>query len=229
MKRIHANALKGVNGFYDYKLTTSSHVYLNGPIKRGMDIAGASAGIILGFPTFLIAALCVKVIDRVPVIFFQERFGFQGMPFMFYKLRTLKVINEREALQINRIQYKPNYETTRTGKIWRATSIDEIIQFWLVLKGEMSLIGHRPLPMYYLDYLDQIDGMNKPKLDHYLKIISQFKPGMSSLSAVNGRGDLTMQQKMEFDMIYAQNANVWFDIKIIFQTILVVITRKGAK
>jgi lipopolysaccharide/colanic/teichoic acid biosynthesis glycosyltransferase len=229
MKRSYAGTLKGVTGFYDYKCTASNHAYLNGSTKRVMDITGAVVGLILGLPIFLITALIVKIIDRVPVIFFQERFGFHGRPFMFYKLRTLKVIDERRALQIDRIQYKPQYETTRTGKLWRVTSIDEIIQFWLVLKGEMSLIGHRPLPMYYLDHLDRIDGMDKPKLAHYLKTISQFKPGMSSLSAVNGRGDLTMQQKMEFDMIYAQSASLLFDIMLLFQTVLVVITRKGAK
>ena len=229
MKRAYASTLKGVNGFYDYIYTTSSYTYLNGLIKRTMDIVGALIGLILGLPIFLIAALIVKVIDRVPVIFFQERFGYGGKPLMFYKLRTLKIIDERRALQLDRIQYKPQYETTRTGRFWRVTSIDEIIQFWLVLKGEMSLIGHRPLPMYYLDHLDKIDGLDEAKLNHYLKTIRQFKPGMSSLSAVNGRGDLTMQQKMEFDMLYAQKANFLFDIALLFQTIVVVITRKGAK
>ena len=229
MKRSYTSARKGINSFYTYTCTNSSHAYLNGLVKRGMDIAGAVIGLLLGMPVFLVAMLLVKVIDNVPVIFFQERFGYGGRSFRFYKLRSLKVIDDRHALQIDRIQYKPQYETTRTGKFWRVTSIDEIIQFWLVLKGEMSLIGHRPLPMYYLEHLDKIDGMDKAKLNHYLKTISQFKPGMSSLSAVNGRGDLTMQQKMEFDMLYAQKADFLFDIILLLQTIGVVITRKGAK
>jgi lipopolysaccharide/colanic/teichoic acid biosynthesis glycosyltransferase len=202
---------------------------LNSTEKRIIDIIGAIFGLLLGLPFFLIAMLIVKFIDRVPIIFHQERFGLHGKPFNFFKLRTLKVIDERRALQIERIQYKPQYETTPTGKFWRRTSIDEIIQFWLVLKGEMSLIGHRPLPIYYIDYLDQIDGMNKPKLKHYLKVISHFKPGMSSLSAVNGRGDLTMQQKMEYDLIYAQKANIVYDLALLLRTIVVVITQRGAK
>ena len=229
MKQSHIGLLRGVTGIYEYRCTNSSHAYLNGLIKRGLDIGGAVIGLLLGMPIFLIAMLLVKVIDRVPIMFFQERFGYGGRPFLFYKLRTLKVIDDRRALQIDRIQYKPQYETTRTGKLWRITSVDEIIQFWLVLKGEMSLIGHRPLPMYYLDHLHQIEGMDKTKLAHYLKTISQFKPGMSSLSAVNGRGDLTMQQKMEFDMIYARDASLWLDIRLLLQTVVVVVTRRGAK
>ena len=215
--------------FVDYKFTTSSHSYLNGTTKRTMDIIGAMTGIILGFPLFIAASLVVKTVDHVPVIFHQERYGFMGKPFHFIKLRTLKIIESRQDIQIERLQYKPQYETTKTGRLWRVTSIDEIIQFWLVLTGKMSLIGHRPLPIYYIEYLHKISGMDITRLDHYLNIISQFKPGMSSLSAVNGRGDLTMKQKMLYDLIYAQNASLWFDVKILLQTVLVVITRKGAR
>lgn len=229
MKKTEDEIAADESRFVNYRFTSSSYAYLNSNIKRIMDITGALMGIMLGFPIFLASAFIVKTIDQVPVIFHQERYGFKGKPFRFIKLRTLKIIESREEIQIERLQYKPEYETTRTGKIWRVTSIDEIIQFWLVLKGEMSLIGHRPLPIYYINYLHKISGMDKPRLNHYLNIISQFKPGMSSLSAINGRGDLTMQQKMTYDLIYAQNASLLFDIKILLQTIIVVITRKGAK
>jgi len=229
MKRPFINLLRGVSHLEEYEFTSSSFAYLNSTGKRILDIFGSLVGIIIGFPAFIVAAMIVKIVDHSPVIFFQERYGFHGKPFIFYKLRTLKIIDEPESVQIGQIQYKARHETTITGNLWRVTSIDEIIQFWLVLKGDMSLIGHRPIPMFYLQYLDQIEGMNKSKLDHYLDIISKYKPGMSSLSSVNGRGDLAIQQKMEYDLIYAHNASFALDIGLLFRTVIAVITGRGAK
>ena len=202
-----------------YDFTPDSHAYLNGVRKRLLDISGSVIGICIGFPIFFLAICIVKLVDRVPSLFVQERFGLNGAAFKLYKLRTLKAIENHATVDRNRIESKPNYETTRTGRFWRTSSIDEIIQFWLVLKGEMSLIGHRPFPMYYLPHLDKISDMNADKLRHYLCIIKQYKPGMSSLSSVNGRGDLTMQQKFEYDLAYARNASLGYDISLLLQTL----------
>ena len=209
-------SLSGVSYLEAYELTNHSLRYLRSWQKRALDITGASIGMIMGFPIFLISALVVRMVDQVPMLFSQQRFGLNGQGFTLYKLRTLRVIETRDMVDVDRIQVKPPYETTATGKFWRTTSIDEIIQFWLVLKGEMSLIGHRPFPIYYIPHLDKIEGMSQRKLDHYLSLIRQYKPGMSSLSSINGRGDLTMQQKLEYDLIYAQNASFWYDIKILW-------------
>jgi len=229
MKKSFIDVLKGTSCLELYNLTPSSYAYLKSRNKRVMDIFGALMGLAAGTPILIIAALLIKVIDRIPVVFSQKRLGFLGREFTIYKLRTLKLIDDRKLATLENVQNKPNYETTPTGKFWRVTSIDEIIQFWLVLKGNMSLIGHRPVPIYYLQYLDQLEGMNKQKLDHYVEIISKYKPGMSSLSSVNGRGDLTMQQKMEYDLIYAQNASFFLDISLLIRTMIVVVTRRGAK
>lgn len=208
--------------------SAKSLAYLNGRLKRYVDILGALIGIIFCSPTFFVAAVVVKFIDRVPVLFFQERIGLYGKPFVIVKLRTL-IIHEKHIANPKTIHIKPHYVTTRTGKIWRITSIDEIAQFFLVLKGEMSLIGHRPIPVYYLPHLAQMDNMNALKIEHYLNIIYQYKPGMSSLSSVNGRGDLTLQQKFVYDLIYARDANLLYDIKLLLQTVYVVFSRQGAK
>lgn len=208
--------------------STKSLAYLNGRLKRLVDIFGALIGIIFCLPTFCVAALMVKLFDKIPVLFFQERIGFHGKPFVIVKLRTL-IIEENHVARPETIHKKPNYITTRSGKFWRVTSIDEIAQFFLVLKGEMSLIGHRPIPIYYLPHLPQMDDMNPTKAAHYLSIIYQYKPGMSSLSSVNGRGDLTLQQKFVYDLIYARDANFLYDIKLLFQTLYVVVSRQGAK
>lgn len=209
--------------------TVESLAYLNGRSKRLIDILGALIGIILCVPIFAMAAMVVKFVDKVPFLFAQQRVGLYGKSFVILKLRTLKIAETRYAGKLQNIHKKPDYETTRTGKFWRITSIDEIIQFLLVLNGQMSLIGHRPIPVYYVPYLAQLDEMDQTKIDHYLGVIYQYKPGMSSLSAVNGRGDLTMQQKFVYDMIYAREATFWYDLKLLFQTVYVVINRKGAK
>src|SRR4029079_15595036 len=127
-------------------------------------------GLAAGTPILIIAALLIKIVDRIPVVFSQKRLGFLGREFTIYKLRTLKLIDDRKLATLENVENKPNYDTTTTGKFWRVTSIDEIIQFWLVLKGNMSLIGHRPVPIYYVQYLDQLEGMNRQKLDHYVAI-----------------------------------------------------------
>jgi len=220
---------QGIAHLEAYDLTPESLRYLRSWQKRLVDIIGACLGILFGFPIFLIAVLITRIIDRVPALFAQKRFGLDGEAFTLYKLRTLKIIETRDMVNVDRIQTKPVYETTLTGMFWRTTSIDEIIQFWLVLKGEMSLIGHRPIPMYYIPHLNKMEDMTDRKLEHYLSIIRQYKPGMSSLSSINGRGNLTMQQKFEYDIIYAQNACFWYDIQILLHTLVVVITRKEAK
>jgi len=206
----------------------TSLAYLNGRLKRCVDVVGALIGIILCMPILFIAAVVVKFIDKVPVLFFQERIGLHGQPFIIVKLRTL-IINEKHITTPETIYKKPDYLTTKTGRFWRITSIDEITQFFLVLKGEMSLIGYRPIPIYYLPHLVQMDNMNPTKIEHYLNVVYQFKPGMSSLSSVNGRGDLTLQQKFVYDLIYARDANILYDTKLLLQTLFVVFSRKGAK
>jgi lipopolysaccharide/colanic/teichoic acid biosynthesis glycosyltransferase len=205
-----------------------SLAYLNGRLKRSLDIFGALVGIIFGMPVFFIAAVVVKFVDKVPILFSQKRIGLHGQPFLILKLRTL-VIDEKHVSKPETIYKKPNYVTTPTGKFWRVTSIDEIVQFFLVLKGEMTLIGHRPIPFYYLPHLAQIENMNPIKATHYLSVIYQYKPGMSSLSSVNGRGDLTLYQKFIYDLIYTREASFLYDIKLLLQTIYVVVSRQGAK
>lgn len=93
----------------------------------------------------------------------------------------------------------------------------------------MSLIGHRPIPTYYKSHLSSLPEMSPEKAHNYLRIISQYKPGMSSLSSVNGRGDLSMYQKMQYDIAYAKNASLWLDLMLLAKTIVVMITCRGAK
>ncbi|MEQ8676406.1 MAG: sugar transferase [Aggregatilineales bacterium] len=208
--------------------------YLNSRRRRLMDIVGAVIGLTLGAPIMLIASLVIKFVDRVPVIFTQERYGHHGKTFTILKLRTLPVIEtyriiDDDNVDTERIQKKPQYVTTRTGAWLRRHSIDEMPQFWLVLKGEMSLIGHRPFPVYYVPHLKELDGIDAGYVDDYLRVIRQYRPGMTSLSSINGRSNLTMQQKMAYDMHYAESASLWGDCKILLRTLVVLITCEGAR
>ena len=205
-----------------------SIAYLNSRAKRILDIVGAIVGLFIGLPIFAFACVIVRIVDNVPPIFTQERIGHGGKGFLIIKLRTLPV-DETRVPCAKRIANKPQYATTRTGKFWRRHSIDEIFQFWLVLKGDMSLIGHRPIPMYYLEHLPNLDGMTPTKAQTYIQTISQYKPGMSSLSSVNGRGDLSMIEKIQYDLAYAKRANQLYDIVLLMRSVMVVITCKGAK
>lgn len=206
-----------------------SMAYLNSKLKRFLDIFGALIGIVICTPIFLIAALTVSLIDKVPILYFQERFGLHGNPFTIIKLRTLRIYEKHLEGKPRSIHKKPDYETTRTGKFWRIHSVDEIPQFVLVLRGEMSLIGHRPFPVYYLPHLREMDNMSQEQFEHYLNVISKYKPGMSSLSSVHGRGNLTMHEKFEYDLMYARDASFLYDMKLLLHTLYVVFTCEGAK
>ncbi len=203
--------------------------YLNGNLKRFVDIFGALIGIAVCAPIFIIATLVITFVDKVPILYFQERFGLHGNPFKIIKLRTLRIYEKHLEGKPRSIHKKPDYETTLTGKFWRVHSVDEIPQFLLVLKGEMSLIGHRPFPIYYLPHLREMDNMSQEQFEHYMQVISNYKPGMSSLSSVNGRGNLTMHEKFEYDLIYARDANFFYDVKLLLRTLYVVFTCEGAK
>ena len=212
--------------------------YLHGRVKRVMDILVASVGLVLCAVPVAIAAIIIKCMDHVPVLFRQDRFGLDGKPFGMYKLRTLTIVETDQTVTPMIMERKPrNLAVTRTGSFWRKTSIDEMPQFWNVLKGEMSLVGHRPFPYYYSHRLKELDicheGLTKCDLcpediESYLNIISRYKPGLIGYSSVNGRSDLSFQEKMCYDAEYAAQASLWLDIKILFRAVIVVLTAKGA-
>lgn len=121
---------------------------------------------------------------------------------------------------------KMTYSYTKTGKFWRKTSIDEVFQFWYILKGSMSLIGYRPIPVDYVDYLSQLKGVGESRAAYYLNAISKVKPGLSSLSSVNGRTNLKMKDKMDMDLVYLKEASFKYDLKLLVKSVFYVIVQK---
>lgn len=180
-------------------------------LKRGLDIVGAAAGLaLLGLPMVAIGVLIYLTMSR-PILFRQLRPGLGGRPFVLYKFRTMT--DERDA-QGNLL---PDEERlTRLGQWLRATSLDELPELWNVLKGEMSLVGPRPLLMEYLDRYTPEQARRHG-----------VRPGITGWAQVNGRNALSWEEKFKLDVWYVDNWNLWLDLKILLITVVKVLRRKG--
>ncbi len=180
-------------------------------VKRVFDILLA---IVLAMPALLIVAacyICIKLETRGPAFFVQERPGYKGRIFKLYKLRTMIVETERDGAPLSDME-----RMTKTGKVIRAFSFDELPQLWNILKGEMSFIGPRPLLVRYLP-LYTPEQMRR----------HEVRPGISGWAQVNGRNELSWEQKFERDVWYVDNVSFRLDIKILFMTIWNVLHRRG--
>ena len=197
--------------------------------KRYFDMFGATIGLIICLPISMIIAILIRMESPGSVIFRQERVGKSGRPFVMYKFRTMCEDNpdlERDILANNpelqanfdRFQkIEDNPRLTTIGRILRRTSMDEIPQFWNILKGDMSLVGPRP----FLAEQMEIYG------DAYREYI-WLRPGMTGLWQVSGRNRLTFQDRVQLDIHYFRNQSFWLDLYILFRTILVVVKQDGA-
>lgn len=182
-------------------------------VKRGTDIIISLSALIILSPVFALIAIVIKSGDKGAVIFSQERAGRVGRPFVFYKFRTMKV-------DVDPFGPSPksgeDTRLTKIGKFLREYSFDELPQFYNILRGDMSLIGPRPL------YLSQIEEWNERQKKRLL-----VRPGLTGLAQIRGRGELTREDKLEFDVQYVETAGFLTDIKITIATIFRVLRRKG--
>jgi len=180
-------------------------------IKRVVDIAGASVGIILVAPVLLVVSLLVLLTMGRPVLFRQQRPGLRGKPFTLYKFRTM-----RDARTASGELLPDDLRLTTFGKWLRSTSLDELPELFNVLKGEMSLVGPRPLLMEYL-----------PRYSPEQARRHEVKPGITGWAQVNGRNALTWEEKFRMDVWYVDHWNLWLDMKIVLLTIWKVLKREG--
>ena len=194
-------------------------------LKRAVDITISAAGLLALSPLFAITALAIKLDSRGPIFFRQERHGRGGSVFRIVKFRTMENGAEakRETLAASNevdgalFKIKDDPRVTRAGRILRPTSIDELPQLWNVLKGEMSLVGPRP---FVIHESSQITGWASRRLD--------LTPGITGLWQVLGRNDMPFEEMVKLDYIYVTNWSLWWDLKILCQTIPVVLKRRGA-
>ncbi|MBQ2257201.1 MAG: undecaprenyl-phosphate glucose phosphotransferase [Lachnospiraceae bacterium] len=178
-------------------------------MKRLVDIIGASIAIIVFSPVMLVAAIGVKVTSRGPLIFKQERVGLHNRPFKMYKFRSMEVQSDAEEKKGWTTKNDPR--VTKIGRILRKTSIDELPQFFNVLKGDMSLVGPRPERPRFVEQF-------KEEIPRYM-IKHQVRPGITGWAQVNGyRGDTSIKKRIEYDLYYIENWTMAFDFKILFLT-----------
>lgn len=188
-------------------------------VKRLMDVFGALILIIVFSPFMLAATIGIKLTSKGPLIFKQERVGLHNRPFKMYKFRTMEVQKEEEEKKGWTTKNDPR--VTKIGKILRKTSIDEMPQFFNVLKGDMSLVGPRPeRPLFVEKFREEIP--------RYM-IKHQVRPGITGWAQVNGyRGDTSIRKRIEFDLYYIENWTLGFDLKILFLTIFKGFINKNA-
>jgi len=180
-------------------------------IKRLFDIILSLIGIIILLPIYLIVGILVLIFLGKPVIFKQQRPGKNEKIFNMYKFRTMTDKKDKNGNLL-----PDEKRLTKFGKLLRKTSLDEIPEFFNILKGDMSFIGPRPLLVSYLPYYT--------KKEHHRHDV---RPGLTGLAQVNGRNLLGWDERFKKDLEYVENVSFLMDIKIIFMTIKTVFSRKG--
>lgn len=180
-------------------------------IKRLFDLLCAILLITILSPLFIFIALIVWITMGYPILFRQLRPGYQGKPFICYKFRTMNDKRDRNGNLL-----PDELRLTRLGKFLRATSLDELPELFNVLRGEMSLVGPRPLLMQYLDRYT-------PEQAHRHDVL----PGMTGWAQINGRNALTWEEKFRLDVWYVDNWSFWLDLKILAITAWKVLKREG--
>jgi exopolysaccharide biosynthesis polyprenyl glycosylphosphotransferase len=194
-------------------------------LKRGFDIVCSLLALIVLSPLFLITAIAIRIEDGGPIIFKQKRNGYQGKVFWMYKFRSMCQDAEKlhsTLLKDNEadgpvFKIKKDPRVTKVGRFIRKTSIDELPQLVNVLRGEMTIVGPRPIVTY-----------ETAKMNDYQKQRMQVKPGLTCYWQCSGRNDTSFDEWIDMDLQYIREANFWVDLKIIFKTAWMVLKGTGA-
>jgi lipopolysaccharide/colanic/teichoic acid biosynthesis glycosyltransferase len=209
------------------------------PLKRTLDVVGSIVALVLLSPLMLVVALIIKLTSPGPVIFRQQRIGQGGVPFTFYKFRSMRSDNDDrvhrdfvaslidgtstasgEATRTaGRFKMKADPRVTPIGRLIRKASIDELPQFWNVLKGDMSLVGPRPPVPYEADRYQA----------WHMRRVFELKPGLTGIWQVEGRSRVSFNDMVRMDLRYPRHCSLRFDLGILLRTVVVVLTCKGAQ
>jgi lipopolysaccharide/colanic/teichoic acid biosynthesis glycosyltransferase len=198
--------------------------------KRVIDRAGAGVALLLLAPVLLAIAVVIRLTSKGPILFRQTRLGRNGEPFVLYKFRTMVVdaerrlkelehLNESEGGVLFKIKHDPRI--TRIGRILRRTSLDELPQLWNILKGEMSLVGPRPLQLRDSLMLAQTDP------DGYGQRLF-VRPGLTGLWQARSRSETGFEHMLKLDIAYVAEWSLWLDLVIIAETAISVVRGRGA-
>lgn len=187
-------------------------------LKRTIDLLVSVIGLLLSIPIIILIGIAIKLESSGPVFYIQERVGLNGKYFKIYKFRSMYIDAEKNGAKWAE---KNDPRITKVGSFIRKTRIDELPQFWNVFVGDMSLIGPRPeRPIFTAQFNKEIPGfINRLKV----------KPGITGWAQVNGGYELTPKEKLELDIYYINNMNLWLDFKIMLKTITVILTGEGSR
>lgn len=179
-------------------------------LKRTLDVVLSFLALVVLSPVILVVAILVRLKLGTPIFFTQERPGKDEKIFKMYKFRTMT--DEQDA---NGHLLPDSVRLTSFGKFLRSTSLDELPELWNILKGDMSIVGPRPLLIKYLPYYSE-----REKFRH------SVRPGLTGLSQINGRNCLDWDTRLELDVRYSLNITMWTDIQILLKTVLKVVKRE---
>ncbi|RFC53971.1 sugar transferase [Brumimicrobium aurantiacum] len=188
-------------------------------VKRFMDIIASTIAMLILLPVYIVLSILVKSSSKGPVFFLQERIGKNGVPFKIIKFRTMVVDAEKTGPQLSSTN---DSRITKIGKFMRKVRLDEIPQFWNVIKGEMSLVGPRPERQFFIDKIAE----REPQFLQLTKV----KPGITSWGQVKfGYAENVdeMLQRMKFDLLYLKNMSISLDLKILLYTVVIVFKGSG--
>ena len=180
-------------------------------VKRAFDLATASIALILLSPVLAWIALAVLVTQGRPILFRQERPGLGGRPFTMVKFRTMRALRPGEVPYLTDVD-----RVTRLGRFLRGTSLDELPELWNVVRGDMSIVGPRPLLMEYLSEYSADEGRRH-----------DVRPGITGWAVVNGRNSLRFDERLALDLWYVDHASLALDLRIMAMTVGQVLRRQG--
>ncbi|WP_301898331.1 sugar transferase [Pseudidiomarina terrestris] len=180
-------------------------------MKRVLDFFVALFGSLFLAPIILMLSIIIRFKLGAPILFTQIRPGLNGQPFRMIKFRTM-----RDSIDANGNSLSDLERITKLGAFLRATSLDELPELWNVLKGDMSLVGPRPLLMEYLELYSTEQARRH-----------EVRPGVTGWAQVNGRNTISWEEKFKLDVWYVDNRSLWLDIKILFMTVKKVFKREG--
>ncbi len=177
-------------------------------VKRVLDAVVSGVGLVVTAPVQVCVAAAVLVAHGRPVLFRQERPGKDGVVFELVKFRTMRHPDDTHVTDEERL--------TKVGRVLRATSLDELPTLWNVLKGDMSLVGPRPLRVYYLSRYSPQQARRH-----------EVRPGVTGLAQVSGRNLLSWEERFELDVEYVDRRSLLLDLQILARTVVAVVTRRG--
>lgn len=180
-------------------------------LKRLIDILAATLALVLLAPWIIMIAIAIRMTMHEPALFVQVRPGLHARPFKLMKFRTMRTAFDQGGAPL-----PDGARLTRLGAILRKLSLDELPQLWNVLRGDMSLVGPRPLLMQYLDRYTKEQARRH-----------EAKPGITGWAQTNGRNALSWERKFDLDLWYVDHRGFWLDLKILWMTLLKVIRQDG--